>query len=164
MEVEYITSYLANPHFLFYMKQLSFAQRMNLRQGDVVIVPKSIWNVVAHYIVYWGYFNGQDYYLENNHDVGVRWINETFFYKENPIFKRIRYFQGGESERELAIQRATSLLGNSYDLKKFNCENYANYVQYGVSYSKQIDSSKELIFGGLALGLVVLVAAGLTGK
>jgi hypothetical protein len=55
------------------------------------------------------------------------------------------------------------LLGNKYNLEKFNCENYADYIQYEISYSKQVDNIRGVLAGAV-LGLMVLAFAGMFSK
>jgi hypothetical protein len=120
---------------------MSFAEWKNLRSGDVVIVPKSEIGMVEHYLVYGGInIYGHHIYYENIRVYGVRVITEAQFARENPKFLRIRPFNGNEYQRQYAINRAKSLLGVAYNLTGFNCEGYANYVQYGRAYSNQVDN------------------------
>ncbi|EHQ24270.1 lecithin retinol acyltransferase family protein [Mucilaginibacter paludis] len=132
---------------------MSFAVTNGLRPADVVIVPKSELQLIAHYLVYMGIdANGTHFYLENNQHVGVRWVTETELNLENSIVKRIRLFNGDDHQRNEAIKKAVSLIGQNYDLAKFNCENFANVVQTGYSYSKQVDFvNGVLVAGGIIL-------------
>lgn len=128
---------------------MSFAQTMNLRPADVVIVPKSDFRVVGHYVIYGGVRGyGEHFYYENIRGYGVRTISETQFARENPTYSRIRRFEGSDYGRTFAIARAKSLLGKEYDLWSFNCEDYANYVQYNKAYSQQV-SNATFAFGAL---------------
>ena len=120
----------------------TFAQRMGLKPGDVVIVPKSDLKIIRHYVVYEGVnYLGQECYLENQRFYGVRRITGDTFEWENKQYFNIRRFQGNDYQRNFAIQRAASLIGHRYDLLTFNCEHYANYVQYNRGYSNQSVSS-----------------------
>lgn len=117
----------------------TFAQRMGLKPGDVVKVPKSNLRVVQHYVIFEGVNRfGQDCYLENNNYYGVRRITGETFAQENPHYSEIRRFYGNDNQRHWAIQRAQSLLGRRYNLLTFNCEHYANYVQYDKDISPQV--------------------------
>jgi len=132
----------------------TLAERLNLAPGDVLIVPKSALNIVKHMVVFWGYDNtGLDFYLENNQLLGVRYLTGEEVTNIYHIIA-IRKFTGSEQERLMAIQRAESLIGRAYNLTNFNCEHYANYVQYGTSFSNQINAGVALTVS--TLGLVVL--------
>ena len=91
---------------------LSFAQRMNLRPGDVIITPKNIFlKIIEHYLVYLGINQfGQEVYIENDYRNGVQCITDEHFCFKNPAFKGIRRFTGDETQRYWACERAKSLL------------------------------------------------------
>jgi hypothetical protein len=136
---------------------MSFAISQGLRPGDAVVVPKSELNLIAHYLIYLGInIYGEHVYAENIRVYGVREINENQFVRENPTYNRIRRMDGNDLGRTQAVKRAKSLIGKEYHLTKFNCEDYANYVQYNKAFSKQVD----VAFGiaGLGLGLALLAA------
>ena len=143
------------------MQQSNFANAMNLQPGDVIITPKSYLNIVEHYLTYWGKnIDGVDFYFENNYKTGVRWITQDLFVQENPTFLKVRKFVGDFYQRNAAIERAAKLLGAKYDVKEFNCENYANYIQYGRSYSTQVKSASEFLVGaGILAGIGLLIKA-----
>jgi len=131
----------------------TLAQRHNLQSADVLVAPKSGLNIVKHMIVFlWIDDFGQDHYLENHPQFGVRHL--TGQQVEN-LYKiiAIRKFSGTQKERQLAIQRAVSQEGKKYDLIKFNCEHFANYVQTNTSFSQQSNNAVGLA----ALGLVAIV-------
>ena len=139
---------------------LSFAERENLKPGDVVVVPKSQFNIIAHYAVYWGKHNGIHYYLENNDKVGVKYIDEATFMRENPTYKRLRRMGDSQMARIAAIKRAEALVGSPYNLENFNCEHYANHVQYGTSFSKQVNEIKAgLTAAAAVVGIFALLSA-----
>ncbi len=121
------------------MNTFTFAQKMNLQPGDVVIVPKSNLKIVRHYMIFEGVNHfGQECYLENNNYYGVRRITGETFTQENPTYFEVRRFVGNENQRYWAIHRAQSLIGRSYNLLTFNCEHYANHVQYNKDISPQV--------------------------
>lgn len=138
---------------------MTFAEDQNLTSADVIITPKSAFNVVKHYIVFEGFDEtGVDYYLENKQGFGVRRINGVTFRAENPTFESIRRFEGDYTSRIIALQRGTTLLGRPYDLSKFNCEHYANHVQYNSPVSTQVNNFHEALGKGLiAAGVTTLV-------
>lgn len=57
---------------------------------------------------------------------------------------------GGAFEQEQVVQRALSLIGQPYDLLKFNCEHLAYYAQTGVPRSPQLAAA-------FVLGIICLV-------
>ena len=131
----------------------TLAQRLNLQPADVLLAPKSGFNIVKHMIVFlWIDAFGEDHYLENHPQLGVRHL--TGQEVEN-LYKiiAIRKFSGTQRERQFAIQRAVSQEGKKYDLLKFNCEHFANYVQTNTSFSRQSNNA----IGLAALGLAAVV-------
>ena len=58
-------------------------------------------------------------------------------------------FIGSRDERRLAVQRALDLIGQPYGLIDYNCESFANEVQYNHRRSEQVE--KGLVLAGLAL-------------
>ena len=137
---------------------MTFAKQHNLRPGDVVVCPKSEWKIIAHYLIYIRKDpDGQEVYAENNRYEGVRLIWGHQFAEENPTYFRIRRFVGTETERREAIQRAYSLIGTEYSLTSFNCEDYANFVQYKRAVSHQ----SNLGIGIAATVALALISGGL---
>lgn len=138
------------------MKLRPFSIRMNLKPGDVIIVPITAINIAEHYLVYIG--NGQ--YMENHFIEGVRYVSEQQFMQRNKTYKRIRRFNGSEYQRIWAVNRAVSLHRRSYDPVNFNCEHFANIVQFGANYSKQSENVKAWA----VLALIGAVFVGLTRR
>lgn len=64
---------------------------------------------------------------------------------------RIEPFTGNDTQRKQAVKNALSLKGTLYDLLQFNCEHYANLIQYKRQVSEQVKA-------GLALGIIALFA------
>jgi len=54
---------------------------------------------------------------------------------------------GSWFEQEQAVQRALSLVGQRYDLLKFNCEHAAYYAQTGVARSPQLGFAVLCLIG-----------------
>lgn len=131
-----------------------FVLKNNLRPADRLVVPKSGWRLIQHHAIYWGVDqNGVHWVLENKENVGVRAIRLSDFLKDCIEITRIDYFKGKEYQRRNAIHRAEKLIGKPYQLWEFNCENYANYVQLGKAFSKQVEN--------VADGLKVVAGVGL---
>jgi hypothetical protein len=132
----------------------TLAQRHNLESADVLLAPKSSFNIVKHMIVFlWIDAFGQDHYLENHPQFGVRHLTGL---EVETLYKiiAVKRFPGTQKERQLAIQRAVSLEGKKYELFKFNCEHFANYVQTKTIFSQQ--SNNAVGFAVLGLAAVVL--------
>ena len=130
----------------------TFAQRMGLQPADVIIAPKSKLGIVDHYLTYLGVNDyGQEIYIENDYRNGVQAVDGIYFANKNP-FASVRKFQGNETERYWAVKRAISLIGAKYDLRHFNCENFANFVQYGQSFSTQVNTADSMFVSWLFLG------------
>ena len=135
----------------------TFATRQNLKPGDVVIVPKSELKIIEHYLIYIRTdINAEDVYAENIVGFGVRLITGTQFARENPKYLRIRRLTGNDYEKYLAVQRAYSLIGKKYSLVGFNCEDYANYVQYNKAFSQQTNWAAGF---ATVLGVALLLGA-----
>jgi len=140
------------------MYNLTFAERNNLEGADALIGPKSAFEIVEHYVLYLGKApDGTDVYMDNNANEGVRYLTEERMLQENPKFHRIRKFAGNEYQRNFAINRAIALHRKQYHLTKFNCEHFANHVQYNTPVSKQVNNG----FGIAAAiaGIAILFAA-----
>lgn len=131
----------------------TFISKYNILPGDAIISPKSNLNIVEHYVVYLGENQwGNDIYAENKIGYGVRIISHHQFVSENTSFSRIRRFNGNTYQRNLAVERAMSLVGRKYDLTNFNCEHFSNYVQHGDAFSNQVK-----LVGGISLGILALL-------
>jgi hypothetical protein len=143
-----------------------FVLKHGLKPGDRIVTPRSGWRLIQHHAIYWGIdVHGVHWIIENKDGIGVIFITLENFLTGCIEIKRIEYFKGNEYERRLAIQRAESKLGQVYDLWDFNCENFANYVQYGKSFSTQVNNIK----GGLKVaagfaGVVLFIGAITRGK
>lgn len=115
---------------------------LNLLAGDRIIVPKSQFRLAQHHAIY----DGSACFYENKVGIGVVHTPMAKFFEGVTEITAIYRFTGNEYQRQLAMQRANALLGKRYDLPTFNCEHYADYVQYGRSRSKQVEN----VFGGVA--------------
>lgn len=122
-----------------------------LQPADRLVIPKSGLRLVQHHAIYLGKDgNGNRMYIENAIGKGVQVITEAYLFRDGYELTRVERFTGNEQQRNAAIEFARRLIGQQYDLFNFNCEHYANTVQHGKRYSKQVDK-------GLVLGLFALV-------
>lgn len=126
-----------------------------LQEADVLIAKKRGWEVFDHFIIYMGNKFSQHLFIANDASGGVRWFSEQEVVEliKDFYLSKIRKFNGTYYERQLAIERAKGEVGKSYSLTNFNCEHLANYVQYGIRESKQVESWKAglTIVGGFLL-------------
>lgn len=119
----------------------AFIQKYNLRPGDRIVTPRSGWRLIQHHAIYWGVdHKGVHWIIENQDNIGVQIIELQRFVDRVFEVKRIEYFKGNDNQRRAALTRGEELLGTKYDLFKFNCEHFANYLQHGKSYSTQVEN------------------------
>ncbi len=135
----------------------NFIYANGLQEADAIIAKKRGLGVFDHFIIYMGCRFGQHLFIANDASGGVKWFSEKEILSLITDFVpvKIRRFKGSEIQRELALQRAKEELGKSYSLIDFNCEHLANYVQYGVRVSTQVQGWKT----GLAIISGLLIAA-----
>lgn len=124
-----------------------------LYAGDVIIAKKrkGLGRILNHYIVYVG----------NNTFVG----NLSDGVKELPYYElmrllqdyepiSLRRFNGSYFQRNEAINRAYSKLGHRYSLLNFNCEHFANWVQFGRLESSQVTTGFIILATAAFLKLI----------
>ncbi|MBK7970268.1 MAG: lecithin retinol acyltransferase family protein [Bacteroidetes bacterium] len=110
-----------------------------LKPADRIIVPKSNLNLVQHHAIYLGQNEfGQDLLIENKFGVGVTIVTAEIFFAEVRSITRIERFNGNNYQRQIAVQSALQKSGFPYHLINYNCEHFANEVQYGQSSSNQV--------------------------
>ncbi|WP_200830122.1 lecithin retinol acyltransferase family protein [Aequorivita antarctica] len=124
-----------------------------LSPGDVIIAKKreGLGRILNHYIVSVGgnrfignlkggvkelHYNELMNLLTEYDPIGVRRLNGTFF------------------QQQQAINRAYSKLGHRYSLLNFNCEHFANWVQFGKVESSQVNTGFAILVGVIFLKLV----------
>jgi hypothetical protein len=135
----------------------NFIYANGLQEADAIIAKKRGWGVFDHFILYMGRSYGQHLFIANDAYGGVKWFSESevidLIKDFDPV--RIRKFTGNFYERQKALDRAKREIGKSYSLVDFNCEHLANYVQYSVRESKQVQNWKA----GLGITAGLLLAA-----
>ncbi len=124
-----------------------------LSPGDVIIAKKrtGIGRILNHYIVCVGsnrfignlkdgvkelHYNELTNLLLDYEPTGVRKLNGTFL------------------QQQQSINRAYSKLGHRYSLLNFNCEHFANWVQFGRVESSQVTTGFAILAGVIFLKLV----------
>ncbi len=120
-----------------------------LQPADVILVEKTGWRILDHYVVFLGEKYGHMYFAANLIGKGVTVMSEDDLSAYSNRFAPIsvKRFAGDEQDRYVAVQRALSLKGKKYSLLNFNCEHYANYVQHARAESPQVGNW----IGGLSL-------------
>lgn len=132
-------------------------KELGLLPGDRIVVPKSWLNFIQHHAIYLGQNKqGQHFIAENKVGVGVRLTNVEDFFSGVKSVTRIERFTGNNYQRKLAVQKALSKLHLPYDLINYNCQHFANEVQYGEVESDQV--SKAIAFGLTAVLVGFLMA------
>jgi hypothetical protein len=128
-----------------------------LQIGDRIVVPKSTWNIVQHHAIYIGYWNSQHWFVENKEGYGVRVASAfEFFNQVEKITEVRRFIQKPGYNRDDLYRYALSRVGRPYKMLTYNCEHFANEIQYRIVRSKQTEAGFGLAF----LGLVLLIFAG----
>jgi len=129
-------------------------EMLKLLPADRIIIPKSEFRMVQHHAIYLGKDHfGQDLIIENKIGVGVRVITAVEFFKDSIEITRIERFRGSNDQRKLAVQTALKKASLPYNLINYNCEHFANEIQYGRIESEQV--------GRTAVGLMVILLFGL---
>lgn len=126
----------------------------SLGVGDRIVVPKSSLRLIQHHAIYIGWNDGGHWFIENNEGVGVRIIEAEQFFKDVTEVTRIVHFRPRRNySREDLVRFALSKKGQKYDLVSYNCESFANEVQYNKVESHQ---SRTGVFLGLSALLLLL--------
>lgn len=129
-------------------------RELNLKPADRIVVPKSDLRIVQHHAIYLGQnHQGQDLIAENVVGVGVRLITVEEFFNGVIEIAQIERFRGGNYERKLAVQKALNKLGQPYHLINYNCQHFANDVQFNKVESKQVSN----VISGLKIILGILL-------
>lgn len=118
-----------------------FVRHHDLKAADVIVASRNGFAVMDHYVVYLGIVNGRHQFAANLINHGVINVSDTLLRRLLPNYSpdRIRRFVGSESERLSAVCRAWNHVDNNtrYNLATYNCEHFANEIQFNRSYSRQ---------------------------
>lgn len=135
---------------------IQLIQEHGLQPADVVVVGRK-GGLAAHYLVYMGWYQGHGHLFMANLEEGVSWLSLDYLQSRAHEFtlKRVRRFEGNANQRHQALRRAKSRKGEGYSLVRFNCEHFANYVQFGRESSRQV---QVVGLGLLGLGVFALAA------
>lgn len=133
-------------------------KQLGLLPADRIVVPKSGLRIVQHHAVYLGQSHlGVDLIAENKIGFGVRLITADDFFKDVIEVTSIERFNGSNYQRKFAVQKALNKLGQPYHLIDYNCQHFANEIQYNLIKSDQVDG----LFEGLKVAAGVAIAIGL---
>jgi hypothetical protein len=134
---------------------MNYAIMYGLRPADRIINPIFATGLSKHHAIYLGMdYHGVEWISENYQGKGVRMVRADNFFRRNKKFQ-IQKFDGVQTDREAAIKRALTELGKPYDLFKYNCEHYAEYVQHNRIFSEQVEAAREAI-GRAGVFLIVI--------
>jgi|GEM_PF-391620 len=141
-------------------KLIHFILKNGLKQADAIVLRKKLLGMVDHYAIFMGFRNGSPVFLANYRS-GVKEV--TFSDMQSILAtlepKEIEPFKGSENERQKALNRAWSRLGeNSYNYTENNCEHFKNYVHHGKDYSDQVKIAADVTMGTAALVGVAAIA------
>lgn len=136
-----------------------------LRQADVIVLRKKFFGMLDHFAVFLGYHQvtGEPLFAAN-YTKGTRMLEpkELEPLLAQLIPERIERFIGTEAQRENAVLRAISLIGqDNYNYFTNNCEHYKNFVQKGMAYSEQANNFGNGLIAGVA---ILFIGALLNGE
>ncbi len=132
--------------------------QLGLLPADRIVVPKSGLRIVQHHALYLGQNHlGVDLIAENKIGFGVRLVTAADFFKDVIEVTRIEKFNGTNYQRKIAVQKALNKLGQPYLLIDYNCQHFANEIQYNLIKSDQVDG----LFEGLKVAAGVAITFGL---
>ena len=125
-------------------------RQFNLQPGDSIVVPKSDWKIIEHYIVFLGCDEyGNEWCAENHNVSGVRIVLAKEVLTGIVQVNRVKRFKGNKYERKAAVQKALAKAGKPYSLINYNCEHFSNEIQTGIPSSSQ---------AGWGIGIVAAIS------
>lgn len=133
------------------------AQRYGLCTGDVLKSPKSLFNLIQHYALFWGEYDGHAWVVENLVGHGVVFTQFDRYMTRVGRINHIDRYRGSDSARYTIMQRASSCVGQRYDQWNHNCEHLVNWILYGRRHSEQAETARNVLKGATALGLLLLL-------
>jgi hypothetical protein len=132
----------------------NYLQLINSLQPIDVIVAKKrsgLGRILDHYIVHLG--NGV---FVGNLKGSVKQVSHyelvELLKEYEPV--KVRRFTGNYFQIQKAIMRAKQKLGHKYSFLGFNCEHFANWVQYGKESSSQVTNGFLIAAGLVTLKLI----------
>ncbi|MBL7683658.1 MAG: lecithin retinol acyltransferase family protein [Flavipsychrobacter sp.] len=132
------------------MTTLDFIRNNHLKVGDKLVREKGI--LSKHHGIYVGIHNGQPLVAENQVGHGVHYITLSNFLKHDyRNITRIEKFPRSDYHRQQVVSHINSYVGTPYDVLTFNCEHFANLIQYGRAESKQAITALAATLIGLII-------------
>lgn len=132
---------------------MSLIKKYDLEPGDRLVVPKKGLGIINHHgIVFSNHNSNENYIIENNVNTGVRVISERIFFDGVDKITNIEKFKGNNYLRNQSMEYAVNRIGSNYDLFKYNCEHFANEIQWKPVESKQV---KKVLMVVIILFLII---------
>lgn len=135
---------------------MTYGLKYGLRPADRIVECITQLGISKHHCVYLGADQqGTEWIAENYKFNAVRLVKAHDYFKTIRRIARIQRYQGSPKQRQEAVQRALDLVGQPYSLINFNCEHFAEFVQYGKSKSNQVENAFAGLFALLIIGIIV---------
>ncbi len=135
---------------------MTYASRYGLRPADRIVEAITILGISKHHCIYLGSDHyGIEWIAENYKFKGVRLVKAADYFKSILKIERIQRFHGSPRQRKEAVKRALISVGQPYSLIDFNCEHFAEYVQYGRRKSRQVENAFAGLLAILFIGIIV---------
>ncbi len=133
------------------IKQLKLIDQLHPIDVIVAKKKKGLGRILDHYIIYLG-----DGVFIGNLKGSVKTISLKELHELLKDYEpvRIRRFSGNHFDVQNAIRRAYQRLGQKYSYLGFNCEHYANWVQYGKERSGQVNNGLMLLGSAIFLRII----------
>ncbi|MGD1845757.1 MAG: hypothetical protein ACFB10_10235 [Salibacteraceae bacterium] len=103
----------------------------DLQTGDILIRNNAV--LGNHYGIYIGELNGTVIVAENRNSSGIRFVTYHKFLDGKKLVGCER-FDGKEEDRKLVLPFLEKLIGEDYDLVKFNCEHFSSSLNERVAH------------------------------
>lgn len=117
---------------------IDFITATGLAIGDRVVRRKAFGT--KHHGIYAGISNGQPIVAENQRGFGVQYVPlSDFLLNDFSTLSHIELLS--DAQRADVLPRIEHALGKPYNLVTFNCEHFANLVQYGRARSTQAQTA-----------------------
>lgn len=137
------------------MTLVQYVNYNSLQPADAIVLRKKFMGMVDHYAIYLGKdeFGIPKFVANFTKGINIipdKEINEQL---QKYVPERIEKFEGNRYERQSAIERAWSRIGEkAYGFFSNNCEHFKNWVHYGKQISEQVDrGGSVLAVGGTAM-------------
>jgi Lecithin retinol acyltransferase len=128
----------------------------NLKQADAIVLRKKILGMVDHYAIFLGYRGSYPVFVANYKngvkEVSIEDMREILQTLQPTSIER---FNGTEPQRQLALNRAMSRIGETaYNYIANNCEHFKNWVHTGEHRSEQVKTAGKISIG-IATGTAI---------